>query len=383
MADKKSKHTGLWLACICFLLLSILFFTLSNSVSGELPRALEYRRSRTAKDITFTTYERMPQVSFTDNLALCAEPGTETVEKIGEVMPALVNEHYFDVYDIHVGGSAVTEAHVANKTRAVVISDKAAQKMSLDGNVVGQTLSLWGKDFTVVGVYQKPKGILREISSDIYERVYVPFTCFDGYRELAVDTVAAKKDSYSEKALPLLGMNNPATGYFENDINVKHDMIAGFPNLLMTFIGVVIAVAVIRIIFGMGKSAANRLRTARQNEYMPAVLKKNRLYLLSRVLLAAALAAVPVAIFFLFPPRLVIPQSYIPYDNIFELNHYLDAFTAHMQQENTNLAVGNGYYRHLFDNTMLVLLPVLLILTVLTLVIARAIRKLVKKRKLN
>ena len=382
MVKKKSRHIGLWIVCVCFVMLGILFFTMSYSVANETPRALEYNRSRLSEGVTFATYEKMPQVSFTDNLALCGELNTETVDRIGEVKPSLVNEHFFDVYDIHVRGSGITEDHVVNKTSAIVISDNAARKMSLDGNVVGQTISLFGKDFTIVGVYHKPDGFLRGISSDIFDRAYIPYTCYEGYGKQPLDTVAAKKGSYSEKALPLLGMMSSDSGYYlENDLDIKHDMISNLPNLFVGFIAIILTVVVIRVIIKMGKGAAKRLRETRKTEYFTGVLRRNWLYLLSRVLIAAALIAVPVMLFIFFPPKLVIPQNYIPYDNIFELNHYLDVFTSHIQQANSNLAMGNCYYQHLFGNAMLMLVPMLLLLMTLSLVITVRISKLVKNRR--
>ena len=367
--------------CICFLLLSILFFTVSYSVGNEIPRAIEYNRSRLSEGVTFATYEKMPQVSFTDNLALCGELNEENVEKIGKVKPALINQHFFDVYDIHVGGSGITEDHISNKIPAIVISDNAARKMSLDGNVIGQTLNVFGKDFTIVGVYHKPDSFLRGISSDIYDRVYIPYTCYEDYRKLSVDTVAAVRGSYSEKALPLLGMLSSDSGYYlENDLDIKRDMIADLPNLLLGFIAIIFTVVVIRVIIKMGKTASKRLSITRQTEYFTGVLRQNWLYLLSRVLIAAALIAVPVLLFIFFPPRIVIPANYVPYDNVFEIPHYLDVFTSHIQQANSNLAMGSCYYQHLFGNAMIMLVPLLLVLMALSLVITVRISKLIKNR---
>lgn len=382
MADQKRKHTGLWLTCAAALLLGILYAAVSVSVAAGLPRVLEYRRNRNSGGVTFSDYERMPQVSFTDNLALCAEPRPEMTERFGRVLPSLVNEHYFDVYQMTVRGSAVTEEHVKTGACAAVISDSAARRISLDGNVTGQTFSLWGKTFTIVGVYREPKNFWCRLAADGFDRVYVPHTCYEGYRELPVDTAAAPKGSYSEKALPLLGMKPTETDfYLENDIDVKHDMIAGFINLLASLIALVLIVAAVRIIAGMGRSAAQRLREAGQTAYLSGVLRQNRAYLVSRVLLAAALAAVPVALLLLFPPKLVIPPALIPYDDLFDIPYYLDAFTALVQQENAALATGNGYYQHLFAHTMLALVPLFLLLAALIVTIAAGLAKFRRKKE--
>ena len=174
MANENRKHTGLWIAGVVFLLIGVIFFAASYTDAAEIPMLLEYSRSRLSPQITFTAYDRMPETNRGDELVVCGELEPQTVDGVGEIKPVLVNENYFKVYNIHVGGSAITEEHIAGKTPAVVISDKTALAMSVDANVVGQTLSLWGRDFTVVGIYHQPSGFLREISSDVYDRVYLP-----------------------------------------------------------------------------------------------------------------------------------------------------------------------------------------------------------------
>lgn len=366
MANRKN-HLGRWVACAVLLLCGVLFVALSVSVADALPRVSEYRRNRFSEGVTFGDCERMPQVSFTDNLALCAEPGPEATERFGEVMPSLVNGHYFDVYQIRVNGSAITEQHVSARTAVAVISDSAAHKISLDGNVIGQSFSMWGKEFVIVGVYQTPKGFLHRSALDGFDRVYLPYTCFGGFLDFPVDTAAAPKDSYSEKALPLLGMKpaEPAF-YLENDIGVKRAVIANSINFLVSFIALMLLIAAVRIIIEMGRRAAQRLRTAGQTEYLFGVLRNNRLYLLSRILFSLALIAVPVTLLFLFPPQPVLPSEYIPYDNIFDLPYYLNVFITRVQRANAGLAAGNGYYQHLFDHTVLLLIPAFLLLAVLS-----------------
>lgn len=382
MAKEKRKHTGLWLAAVCFLMIGVIFFVLSYTVAAEIPPLLEYSRSRLSSQITFTAYDRLPETNRGDDLVVCGESEPVTVEGIGTLKPVLVNENYFRVYHIHVGGSAITKEHIDRKTPAVVISDKTALAMSVDANVIGQTLSLWGKDYTVVGIYQKPSGFLRGISSDVYDRVYLPYTAYDGYEELTVDTVSAPKGSFSEKAVRLLGMTGSDTDfYLENDLAVKRDMIAVLPNWFISFIALILLILVLKYLSGMTRRAYRKLRKDEQTDYLRTVLWQNKFYLLARILLAVVLLAVPVTLIILFPPRIVLPADYVPYDNVFEIGHYLRTFTDHIQQTNANLSVGNGYYLHLFSHTMLLLCSCFAVLIVLSLTLTVSISRLVKKQK--
>ena len=381
MVKEKRKHTGLWLAAVCFLMIGVIFFILSYTVAAEIPPLLEYSRSRLSSQITFTAYDRMPETSRGDDLVVCGEADPETVDGVGEIKPVLINENYFRVYNIHVGGSAITKEHIDRKTPAVVISDKTALAMSVDANVVGQTVSLWGKDYTVVGIYQKPSGFLRGISSDVYDRVYLPYTAYDGYETQTIDTVAAPKGSFSEKAVRLLGMTGSDTNfYLENDLAVKRDMIAVLPNWFIFFIALILSVIVLKYLSGMTRRACEKLRRDAENDYLRTVLWQNKFYLLARILLAVLLIAIPVTFIILFPPRLVLPADYVPYDNIFEIGHYLKTFTNHIQQTNANLSTGNSYYIHLFSHTMLLLSACFAVLTVLSLTLTVQISRLLKRK---
>ena len=371
----KHKHISLTVSIVVLLLLITLFFYISITVAGELPSIMEYNRSRLSSGIPFTTYEKLTIKSYKEDMSVFAELNPEILDEIGEVKPVLVNENYFKVYGIHVGGSGITELHIQNRVPAIVISDKAAMKLSLDGKVIGQQITLYDKNFTIVGIYKKPDGFLREISSDIYDRVYIPYTCYDDYAGISIDALAATKGTYSEKALPLLGLTETDTHfYIQNDLAIKHDIIASFPNLLIFIFTMILAVNIIRILSRLIKQAYYKLHEDFQNNNLSVVLRHNWLYIFTRILVAVSLIAVPITLIITFPPKLIIPPSYIPFDNIFDLKHYIEVFTSHMQQFNSDLPVCSNYYLHLFSISMILLSASFVMITVLSLVTIKNIK---------
>ena len=371
----KHKHISLTVSIAVLLLLITLFFYTSITVAEELPSITEYDRSRLSSGIPFTTYEKLTIKSYKEDMSVYAEMNPEILDEIGEVKPVLVNENYFKVYGIHVGGSGITELHIQNRVPAIVISDKVAMKLSLDGNVIGQQITLYDKIFTIVGIYKKPDGFLREISSDIYDRVYIPYTCCEGYVDISIDALAATKGTYSEKTLPLLGLTETDTNfYIENDLSVEHDIIANFPNLLIFVFTLILAVIIIRILRHIIKQAYHKLHEDFQKNNLSIVLRHNWLYLLSLILIAVLLIAVPTTLLVLFPPKLIIPPSYMPFDNIFDLKHYNEVFTSQIQQTNSNLPVGNNYSQHLFSISMILLSSSFAMITVLSLVTINCIK---------
>lgn len=382
MTERRKKHIGLWIFGILFLVVAVHFFVTAFSVSAELPAILEYKRSRLSDGITFSTYEKLPNTSYSEKLSICSELDPVTIDGIGEVRPVLVNENYFTVYHIYVAGSPITAEHIDKKLPAVVISDRAARRLSLNADVVGQTISLYGRDFTVTGVYNKPSGFLRENSSDIYDRVYLPYNCYDGYADISVDTVSAPKGAYSEKTMPLLGMTETDTGfYMENDLSIKRDILINLPNLLISVIAVILTIIAIRLITKLIVQTRRKLQNDSQKDYYPTVIKRNIGYILLRILAVILLIAVPAAFFIFFPPRLVLPQSYIPYDNIFEISHYLDAFKTTLQTVHTNLWCGSTYLSELFWISFTVCTAELIVLSAASCYYSVKIYQAVKRRK--
>ncbi len=383
MTKQKHKNISLYFACIIFLLLSAVFLLLSFNVVKEVPRVSECSRSRLSQGIPFSTYEKLPNISYSKELSVCSELEAQTISGIGEVKPVLINENFFDIYNIYVSGSKITKEHITTKAPAIVISDKAALSLNLDKNVVGKTISLWDKEFTIVGVYKKPSGFLREISSDVYDRVYVPYTCYKDYSELSIDILTAPKSSYSEKGLPLMGITKTDKEfYIKNDLTVKHDIIANFPILLISVINLIFVIFVIKIISSMFRKSYHKLHKEYNHEYFSILIRKNFLYLLVRLILSIILIAIPTTLFILFTPKLILPVSYIPYDNIFELKHYLLAFTNEMQLNNAKLIVANNYYQNLSFNSIFILSILLIIQIVLLIIISKhMIKKIGKKNE--
>ena len=333
-----------------------MFFYISITIANEIPSVLEYDRSRLSSGITFATYEKLSSKSYKEDLSVYAELNPVIMDEISEVKPVLVNENYFKVYGIYVGGSSITDQHIRNRTPAVIISDKAAMSMSLDGNVIGKQITLYDKDFTVVGIYKKPDGFLREISSDIYDRVYIPYTCYDNYAEISIDALAAIKGTYSEKALPLLGLTETDTNlYIENDLSVKHDIIANFPNLLIFVFTLILAIIIIKTLIRFIKQTYHKLHEDYQSFNLSVVLRHNWLYILLRFLIVVLLIAIPAVLIIIFPPKLIIPPNYIPFDNIFDLKYYIEVFTSQIQQFNANLPCGNNYYQRIFSTSVILL----------------------------
>ena len=361
-----------------FLLLAAMFVTISVTVAQDIPRVTEYSRSRLSAGLTFGIFERL-DTFYTGDLSVYAELDPEQAERLGEVKPVLVNENYCNVFNLAVDGSGITKQHVEDRLPAIIISDQAALRISLDGNVIGQKVKLYGKPFIVVGKYKSPDGFLNEISSDMDDRVYIPYTCYDGYADVSVDSFAAPAGSYSEKNLPILGLNRTDTAfYIKNDLSVRHDIMAHFPMLLLSVLSIILTLICLKLLIGLTKSTVSRLRADYEDYHMKEVIRRNKGFILLRIIFGMILIGVPTALLILFPPRLNIPQNYVPYDNVFDLGHYICVFKAQMQMYNANLPAGNLYDVHLFFTAFIAEIILLPALTVLSANIVRRSKRLLK-----
>ncbi len=375
------KIISISLCGILLIILGTLYCMIAVNTADALPRLTEYTRSRVSTGVSYSVYEKLPNESFSERLAVCSELDTQNVDDVGEILPVLVNENYFKIYEIEVDGSAIIKDHIVNHTPAVVISDKAAKALDADDSVIGRTITLYEKEFTIVGTYKKPAGYPRGLSSDFHERVYLPYTCYSGYQQLSVDTLAAPKGSYSEQALALFGMTGTNPDYYiENDIAIKHDIVANLPNSLIFLLTIIIAVYCIINIKRIITSIRCRLKPDYEKYTVPQIILHRKWYLLARLLIIAVLVGVPVVLLILFPPKLVLPLSYIPYDNIFDVGYYYNAFRSAVQVSNSGLAVGNLYYGHLFTIACITELVLFLLIVVLMLFTAAKLNAVIKER---
>ena len=169
--------------------------------------------------------------------------------------------------------------------------------------------------------------------------------------------------------LPTQMLNfSDATAQFRRprrSISTLYAIIANFPKLLIFVFTLILSITIIRILRRLIKQAYYKLHEDFQNNNLSIVLRHNWLYIFFRVLIAVFLLAVPITLLVLFPPKLIISPNYIPFDNIFDLKHYIEVFTSQIQQANSNLPVGNNYLQHLFSISMILLSSSFVVITML------------------
>ena len=118
----------------------------------------------------------------------------------------------------------------------------------------------------------------------------------------------------------------------------------------------------------------HKLHEDYQSFNLSVVLRHNWLYILLRFLIVVLLIAIPAVLIIIFPPKLIIPPNYIPFDNIFDLKHYIEVFTSQLQQFNANLPCGNNFYLHLFSISIILLSAFFVVITMLSIETIKSIK---------
>jgi hypothetical protein len=280
-------------------------------------------------------------VSFSSRIGAYAGNG-------GNVQPAAVeltdcNSERFMGIDI-TRGTYFSEDAYKNGRNVAVISERLADRLFMNTDVIGNDVELLGEKFRIVGLYKGSGSIVSMLGSDGADRVYVPFTSLNNAHSLAIDTIYIhdknlERESFREKATEdflLQRMKvNPSlyriTDYYGMTAALRQlsDILSFLAALWCILILLKFAAAYIR------KNAAY-VKNCLKDTYVPEFIKSNMPYLCfftAGVLLFAGLAA---CVYLFARPDLHIPARYIPQDNIFDIAFYADLVKSALYVSNSS-----------------------------------------------
>ena len=350
----------------------LLFATLNNAVS-QLPNATQttYDYNSEFYPITISKWEEYQNRFSTTDVSFCAELD-ETDVKDNAITPVLTNENYFSVMNIPIKGG------LKENTKAAVISSDLALKLYFNTDVIGKKLIINNSEYIISGIYEKPKGIVNELSSDGEERVYLYYSDYPAYKSQDVQSICYRNDAPSA---PLIEQMNLSQYHAEN-IGEKAKILNDFKSLFFLIIFISLSVLALRIWYKLCGRLFLEIKADLSENYF---LKSVRNIPLKYLLLVVTAVGIPllIIIFFKFINfSLFIPSKYIPYDNIFDIPYY---FSKIIEQTNTihSLSLtGNTYCFDLYHNSFNVLLVYLtafiIIYSVLCIIFNGFIKKLLK-----
>lgn len=334
---------------VCFAvtaMIGVLFFASLNNAVSQLPNATQmtYNYSSEFYPITISKWEEYQDRISTTDVSFCSELD-ETDIKNQTVTPVLTNENWFSVMNIPLTGN-----HKEN-TKAAVISSDLALKLYFNTDILGKRLVIGSSEYIISGVYEKPKGIVNELSSDGLERVYLYYSDYSAYKSQEIHCICYRNDAPSA---PLIEQMNLSQYHSEN-IGEKARILNNFKSLFLLLIYITLSIIALRIWYKLcGRFFKDIKADLSENYYF----KSLRSIPLKYILLVISSMGIPLLIiiaFQLIDISFFIPSKYMPYDNIFDIPYYLSKIIEHRNIINSLSLTGNAYFYNLYNNSLCIL----------------------------
>lgn len=325
-----------------------------NSESGGITFDELSKVKNKYKDIEFTGCKEMT-ASVTNKYGVSPQKEMKTEQPV-KTKIALTDENYFDLYPFEmIKGGKLDFLTVKSGSKVAIVSDVLANSLFKSINVIGSTLNVGNSKYRIVGVYKENKSLLYSAAEDGYERIYIPYTAYSDQNKKDksfIDIMATRETKkYDEKAIndklsKVLSDKLPL--YKSVNYTVSKQIVLQNIKILYFIIGVIVIIFLIRIIVKVTYESKLLLKEKMKGSYLKEALikNKNEFLILGGKILACIL--VIVLVFSLVKFNLVIPDKYLPSENIFDISFYKKAIISNIQLNNANEnGVSNVYNRYL------------------------------------
>lgn len=351
----------------------LLFATLNNAVS-QLPNTTQmtYNHNSDFYPITISKWEEYQNRFSTTDVAFCSELD-ETDVKNNTVTPVLTNENYFSVMNIPITGG------LKENTKAAAISSDLALKLYFNTDVIGKKLIINNSEYSISGIYENPKGIVNEISSDGKERIYFYYSDYSAYKSQEVQSICYRNDAPSAPLIEQMNLSQ----YHADNIGEKVKILNNFKSLFFLIIFISMSVIALRIWYKLCGRISFEIKDNLNENYF---LKSIRSIPLKYFLLTVTAIGIPLLIIIVFQFlnfNLFIPSKYIPYDNIFDIPYYISKIIEHQNELNSISLNGNTYWLELYKNSFFVLSVLLSSFMVMYSVLYVIANSIIKKLLIN
>jgi hypothetical protein len=269
-----------------------------------------------------------------------------------------------------VDGTYFSVNPIGEFSQSVVISDELARKLFFRENVSGERLQIDGKSYVICGVYKKDRNLPSRLSEGRFDRVYLPYPAYqdadsednqpvyeyaDGNISAEQNTGTSGSDAsaaadietavFHPAVYPVrffydrgdgeARFSGKVTGELEEVLGVQLPVMQTVDmreyaqliwqtfRLALLFAGIIIEFFLLGKIWGLvfARRISHRVPEKREKLWRAGCIA-------GILLLMAAIGAV-----IAFP--VVIPSSYLPRENIFQISWYLDALAQARQSDNS------------------------------------------------
>ncbi len=320
----------------------------------------------TIGDITKLTDRISELMSGQSTLAFCAETKDEKIKK-QTVTPVLTNSLYFGHNKIK------TESF---KNSDIVISRTLAQKLFKTGEAVGKKLKLYGNNYTVSGVYDSRDGLFDRYFHDGKERVYINYEGIEDCQKYEINEMSYENQTQSAVTLEQM---NPVN-YHSTNLSEKSLVLRDFLNLAALIVYLVALVIAVKLWFYLCKRQINNIKATLEDSYSLESVRKNpRAYILL-ALFGAGIPLIIVSVFLICDFSIYIIPQYIPYDNIFDISHYLGEHAKAVAQLNSCALGGDKFLLNLYNGSFYALIFETVLFTISLIITAVYFYRILRKK---
>lgn len=318
-----------------------------NTSSGEAPASVKIinklSRRLSPESMSFTSESEVTKIKDT------------------EVMPVYTTHSLLDLYGWNLSGEGFTEDEITAAAKKAIISDTLALRLYFNTDIVGKELIISGESFIVSGVYENSTNLIDKLSKDGKERVYIPYTCADSPETLPVHTIVYDTKSYSAPIIEQ--MNLPQ--YHFTDFSEKSKVIETFEHISFFVMYIGLCIVALYLWFNLCKRLLGDIRDNLKEQYFFKSLLSVPLKYILLTVVGIGIPALLLLIFLKSDFSIYIVAKYIPYDNLFDIEYYINCIVENAHYMNNLSLAGDTYLPNLYANSFSVVVWLTVMFSVL------------------
>lgn len=372
----KKKILSVALISVLTVFVFCLCFYFSGNALNQLPSItqMNYNLKSDEKPLTVKDMNNLSdRISF-NQVSFCVELD-ETNVKEETVTPVLTNEFYFEIYGQKLNGNSITEENIKNENKVAVISSSLALKLFFNTDAVGKTITLNDEVYTICGVIQESENIINSLSSDVKQRIYIPYTCYSGYENCDVYTISYDNSASSAPLIEQMKLSQ----YHSTNFSEKANVIRNFENIIFLILFIALCFLAIRLWYRICKKLIKDIKENLSENYILNSLKSIPIKYVLLAITAFGIPVVLLIIFFLSDFSIFIISKYIPYDNIFDVSYYLNTIIENSNMANNLALTGDTFLINLYSNSFSLLIWHVIIFAIIFIAVLSVIWKALSK----
>lgn len=335
-----------------FVLTATIFFMLlcySHNATSKFSNITQvnYNQRSDNTPITIGDFEKTSERMSLDSVSFTYEAQEISVKET-TITPVYTTHNFFELYNIKLNGEMFSEDDVINAKKKAVISDTLALQLYFTTDVVGYEIEMFDETFTVCAVYSESTNLIDKLSKDGKERVFIPYTCANTTSQIPIHTLVYDNASFSA---PLIEQMNLSQYHFTN-LNEKTKVIETFTHILFFVLFVALCVTSLLIWFKLCKKLLMDIKEDFSVNYILKSFLSIPIKYLLFIVVGLGIPAVLLFIFFKSDFSIYILAKYIPYDNLFDIEHYINCIVDNAHYINNLSLLGETYLLNLYDNTV-------------------------------